>query len=134
MRCHNLQQYWLYCIRSKVGWIVCVTHLMNKYYGTIFSFTWEVVIFPSTTTYLPHYCSKYWTLFQDKCTNLVDRTRATIELHFHYYFLLFIICRRFYVKIFNRFLKLFHPRWYVKNFEGFWLMASFHKVSSNHFH
>ena len=47
---------------------------MNKYCRTIFPFSWEVIIFPGITTYLPHYCSKYWTLFQHKCTNLVDRT------------------------------------------------------------
>ena len=101
---------------------------MNKYCRTIFPFYWEVVIFPAITTYLPHYRSKYWTLFQNKCTNLIDRARATRGLHFHYYFVYFIICWRFDVKIFYRFLKLFHPRRYVKNFGEFRLMTCFQKM------
>ena len=92
---------------------------MNTYCRVIFPFSRDVVIFPAITTYLPHYCSKSWTLFQQKCSNLVDRTRATSGLHFvHYCFVYFIACWRFDAKIFYRFL----------NFGEFWLMTSFHKM------
>ena len=109
-------------------WIACVTLLMNKNCRTIFPFSWEVVIFLAITKYLPNYCSKYWTLFQHKCTNLVYGTRATRGLHFYYDFIYFIIFWGLDVKIFHRFLKLFHSRWYVEDFGGFRLMASFHKM------
>ena len=102
---------------------------MNTYCRVIFPFSRDVVIFPAITTYLPDCCSKSWTLFQHKCSNLVDRTRATSGLHFvHYCFVYFIACWRFDAKIFYMFLKLFNPWWYVKNFGEFWLMTSFHKM------
>ena len=109
-------------------WIACVTLLMNKNCRTIFPFSWEVVIFLAITKYLPNSCSKYWTLLQHKCTNLVYGTRATRGLHFYYDFIYFIIFWGLDVKIFQRFLKLFHSRWYVEDFGGFRLMASFHKM------
>ena len=109
-------------------WIACVTLLMNKNCRTIFPFSWEVVIFLAITKYLPNSCSKYWTLLQHKCTNLVYGTRATRGLHFYYDFIYFIIFWGLDVKIFHRFLELFHSRWYVEDFGGFRLMASFHKM------
>ena len=102
---------------------------MNTYCRAIFPFSWDVVIFPAITTYLPHYCSKSRTLFQHKCSNLVDRTRATSGLHFvHYCFVYFIACWRFDVKIFYRFLKLFNPWWYKLWRVSAHDMTSFHKM------